>query len=162
MTRAYIALGSNLGDRLLNLGEARRRLSSLGPYVPGPIIETAALLPAEDPTPQPPYLNTVDALDTPVDAEFLFRLLKAVERLQGRRGSTTRWAPRIIDVDLVLHGDTVLRTPELTVPHPRMHERRFVLEPLAVLDPNVMHPVLHRSARQLLVSLERSSRPQRR
>jgi len=161
MTRSYIALGTNLGDRLLNLGEARRRLSSLGVCTRGPVIETAALLPPEDPTPQPAYLNTVDALDSALDAESLFQSLKAIERRMGRR-ITTRWAPRLIDLDLVLHGDTVLDTPELTVPHARMHERRFVLEPLVALDPNAMHPVLHRSARQLLVSLEPANRPQRR
>ena len=161
MTRSYIALGTNLGDRLLNLGEARRRLRSLGPCIPGSVIETAALLPPEDPTPQPAYLNTVDALDSPLEAEALFQRLKAIERRMGRRG-TTRWAPRLIDLDLVLHGDTVLDTPDLTVPHPRMHERRFVLEPLVALDANAMHPVLHRSARQLLVSLEPANRPQRR
>jgi 2-amino-4-hydroxy-6-hydroxymethyldihydropteridine diphosphokinase len=161
MTRSYIALGTNLGDRLLNLGEARRRLSSLGVTTRGPVIETAALLPPEDPTPQAAYLNTVDALDSPLDAQALFRSLKTIERHLGRR-VTTRWAPRLIDLDLVLHGDTVLDTPDLMVPHPRMHERRFVLEPLAMIAPNAMHPVLHQSARQLLVSLERSNRSLRR
>lgn len=132
MTRCYVALGTNLGDRLLNLAEARRRLGFLGERVSGPVLETAALLPPADRTPQPKYLNSVDQLDTSLAALELFHRLKRIERQMGRVVST-RWAPRIIDLDLILFGDEVISTPELTVPHPSMHERRFVMGPLAVL-----------------------------
>lgn len=141
MTLAYVALGTNLGHRLDNLAEARRRLALLGVLRRGPVLETAALLPAEDPTPQPPYLNTVDELDTALGPLTLFGALKRIERAMGRV-STTRWAPRVIDLDLVLFGDATLETDALTVPHPRMHERHFVLAPLAFLSPDFVHPRL--------------------
>ena len=150
--RCYVALGSNLGDRLQNLAEARRRLSLLGHHRAGPVIETVALLPPGDRTPQPKYLNSVDELDTPFSAVALFHELKHIERQMGRV-ITTRWAPRLIDLDLVLFGAQVIDTPELVVPHPSMHERRFVLWPLAVLAPGALHPQLHRTARELLEQL---------
>lgn len=152
MARCYVALGSNLGDRLLNLSEARRRLAQLGTHRPGPVLQTPALLPKGDSTPQPDYLNSVDELDTTLPPVALFHQLKRIERLMGRRVST-RWAPRIIDLDLVLYGDEVIETPELTVPHTSMHQRRFVLWPLAVLAPEVRHPLLRQSVRELLVAL---------
>lgn len=147
--RAFIALGTNLGDRLLNLSEARRQLASLGELRTGPVIETPALLPPEDPTPQPAYLNSVDALTTALSPRELFTELKRIERHMGRR-VTTRWAPRIIDLDLILFDDLVHADESLTIPHPRMHERRFVLEPLAQLAPDLRHPLLGQSMRALL------------
>lgn len=150
--RCYVALGSNLGDRLLNLTEARRRLSLLGPHRAGPVIETAALLPPGDATAQPKYLNSVDELDTALPAVALFHQLKRIERDMGRV-STTRWAPRLIDLDLLLFGAQVIDTPQLVVPHRSMQERRFVLWPLAQLAPEALHPRLHRTARELLEQL---------
>ena len=152
MARCYVALGTNLGDRLLNLSEARRRIGQLGALRRGPVLETAALLPKGDATPQPDYLNSVDQLDTTLGPVVLFHQLKRIERLMGRR-VTTRWAPRIIDLDLVLFGDEVIESPELTVPHTAMHQRRFVLWPLAALAPGLRHPLLGQSMRELLVAL---------
>jgi 2-amino-4-hydroxy-6-hydroxymethyldihydropteridine diphosphokinase len=152
--RAYVALGTNQGDRLLNLQEARRRLALLGPHRAGPVVETPALLPPGDSTPQPNYLNSVDELQVSLGAEALFHELKRIERQMGRV-LTTRWAPRVIDLDLVLFGDQVIQTSELTVPHPSMHERRFVLAPLAQLAPEAFHPVLRLKARELLDRLPR-------
>ncbi len=156
--RCYVALGTNLGHRLENLLEARRRLALLGAHRAGPVLETPALLPAEDPTPQPPYLNSVDALDTVLTPLGLFRALKFIERDMGRV-LTTRWAPRLIDLDLLLHGEAVLDSDLLTVPHPRLHERRFVLEPLVTLAPEAWHPGLRRTARQLWRALPVSPAP---
>lgn len=127
--RAYVALGTNLGNRLLNLHEATRQLRLLGELREGLVIETPALLPPENPAPQPPYLNTVVELTTPLRAVALFHHLKRIERVMGRV-TTTRWAPRIIDLDLILFGAQTLSTPELTVPHPRAHQRDFVKRPL--------------------------------
>lgn len=137
--RSYIALGTNLGNRLLNLAEARRRLALLGVLKAGPVIETPALLPRGDSSPQPAYLNSVDALETSLTVEELFRALKRIERMMGRQVST-RWAPRIIDLDLLLFGKSQFQSAELTVPHPSMQLRRFVLEPLAILAPDAWHP----------------------
>lgn len=147
--RAFIALGTNLGDRLLNLSEARRQLASLGSLRRGLVIETPALLPPEDPTPQPAYLNSVDELSTTLSPRELFTNLKRIERHMGRR-LTTRWAPRIIDLDLILFDDLVHTDDTLIIPHPRMHERRFVLEPLAHLAPNLRHPLNGQSVQALL------------
>ena len=139
MTLAYVALGSNLGDRLLNLAEATRRLAALGAVRAGPVLETEALLPPTDRTPQPPYLNSVVELETGLAARALFVALKRIEREMGRV-VTTRWAPRLIDLDLVLFGDEVVAQEDLVVPHPGLVSRRFVLEPLAVLAPGARHP----------------------
>jgi 2-amino-4-hydroxy-6-hydroxymethyldihydropteridine diphosphokinase len=149
---AFIGLGTNVGRRLDNLAEARRRLALLGVHQPGPVVETAALLPREDPSPQAPYLNSVDRLSSSLSAVALFEQLKRIEREMGRVAST-RWAPRLIDLDLLLYGETEIRSDVLTVPHPRMHERRFVLEPLTVLQPDAWHPLLRCTARELLLAL---------
>ncbi|MGV3623713.1 MAG: 2-amino-4-hydroxy-6-hydroxymethyldihydropteridine diphosphokinase [Archangium sp.] len=146
---AFVALGTNLGDRLLNLSEARRHLASLGELRTGPVLQTPALLPPEDPTPQPDYLNTVDELTTSLSPRELFTQLKRIERRMGRR-VTTRWAPRVIDLALVLSGDLVVDAAALTIPHPRLHQRRFVLEPLAHLAPEFEHPRLGLTVRALL------------
>lgn len=149
---AYVALGSNLGDRLLNFSEARRRLKSLGRLESGPVLETEALLPDHDAVPQPRYLNSVDALFTLLSPDELFVQLKRFEREMGRT-SSSRWAPRIIDLDLILFGSEVIQTEKLTVPHPQMHLRQFVLKPLVALAPDVVHPILRRTALQLLSQL---------
>ncbi|MDX2011892.1 MAG: 2-amino-4-hydroxy-6-hydroxymethyldihydropteridine diphosphokinase [Myxococcaceae bacterium] len=142
--RVFVALGSNLGDRRANLDEALRRLSTLeGTRVlaVAPVIETPALLPLEDPTPQPDYLNTVAEVATALEPLLLLRALKGLEKDLGRV-VTTRWAPRLIDLDLVLYGERVLSVDELTVPHPGLTTRLFVLEPLLALAPDLVHPVL--------------------
>lgn len=153
--RAFVALGSNLGDRPANLRAASHALDALTHTkvtAQSAIHETTAVLPAEDPTPQPAYLNSVIELETELSAEGLHAELKAIETRLGRT-SSTRWAPRVIDLDLLFVGDQVVSTPALTVPHPRLHERRFVLEPMVELAPEFQHPVLLRSMRQLLNAL---------
>lgn len=152
--QVFLALGTNVGDRLLNLAEATRRVS-LVPGVTvvarGPVIETPALLPPGDRTPQPDYLNTVIALETSLSPRALFEAVKRIERDMGRV-ATTRWAPRIIDLDLVLWGERVVKEPGLVIPHPAMHERLFVLAPLAAIAPDAVHPVLGKSMRALLTA----------
>jgi len=134
MTVAYVALGSNLGDRLLHLAEARRRLDSLGARTSGPIIETAAVTAKSDPWPQPPYLNTVDRIETRLSLDAFFDAMTRIEQKMGRV-RTTRWAPRTIDLDLILFGDEQRSDERLTVPHPRMLERPFVMIPLRFFSP---------------------------
>jgi 2-amino-4-hydroxy-6-hydroxymethyldihydropteridine diphosphokinase len=135
MTVAYVALGSNLGDRLLHLTEARRRLDFLGARTSGPIIETAAVTAKSDPWPQPPYLNTVDRIDTQLSLDSFFAAMTRIEREMGRL-RTTRWAPRTIDLDLILFGDEQRSDQSLTVPHPRMHARPFVMIPFRFFSPS--------------------------
>jgi 2-amino-4-hydroxy-6-hydroxymethyldihydropteridine diphosphokinase len=145
----YIGLGSNLGDRRANLLGAVTRLRD----DPGTVAiclssvrETEAV---GGPPGQDPYLNAAASLTTTHDPESLLRLLQRIEAELGRK-RTDRWGPRTIDLDLLLYDDRVIDTPELTVPHPRMHERRFVLEPLAEIAADELHPVLRLTIRELL------------
>ena len=134
MTRAYLGIGSNLGERLGYLQLAVDELASAdGVIVVGvsPVYETAPVGGPE----QPDYLNAVVALDTTLTAHELLRVAQAVET-EAERVRTVRWGPRTLDVDVLLVGDERIDTPDLVVPHPRMAERAFVVVPLAALDPS--------------------------
>ncbi len=135
MARAYVGLGSNLGDReaalrsaLEQLGEGVVAVSSFRETDPVGYLE------------QPPFLNAAAALETELDPRALLERLLAIERELGRTRDGPRFGPRTIDLDLLLYEDRVIDEPGLVVPHPRMGERRFVLEPLAELDPNLAVP----------------------
>ncbi len=134
----YVGLGSNLGDREANLSEARRRLNESGRITAASsIYETEPW--GVDPG-QPDYLNQVVALASPLPPAGLLELLLTIERDMGR----VRAAPgdsRLIDLDLLLYGDEVIDEPGLTLPHPGMSERAFVLTPLAEIAPDAVHPV---------------------
>jgi 2-amino-4-hydroxy-6-hydroxymethyldihydropteridine diphosphokinase len=133
VTRAYVGVGANLGDREATI---RTALAAL----PG-VVAVSALRETEPVgvVDQPPFLNGAAALETQLSARELLDLLLAVERELGReRGE--RWGPRTIDLDLLLFGGETIDEPGLTVPHPRLHERRFALEPLVDLDPELAIP----------------------
>jgi 2-amino-4-hydroxy-6-hydroxymethyldihydropteridine diphosphokinase len=149
--RAYVALGSNLGDREAVL---RRALASLA-ATPGVERVQASALYETEPVgpPQGPYLNAVAALDTALDAFALLARLRELERESGRVRGPERNAPRTLDLDLLLFGGDCIDTPELTVPHPRLHERAFVLVPLAELAPDAKHPRLRARISELLARL---------
>ena len=141
--RAYLSLGSNLGDRLANLAGAISALANepaLSVVALSPVYETAPLgadgRVAHD---QPAFLNCALAVDTQLDAQALRAVGSHTERAFGRRDGE-RWQPRPIDIDLVLYGDQRITTPELTVPHPRMLERAFVLRPLVDINPDIGVP----------------------
>ncbi|MDX6466827.1 MAG: 2-amino-4-hydroxy-6-hydroxymethyldihydropteridine diphosphokinase [Gaiellaceae bacterium] len=140
MPRAYIGLGSNLGDRERTLQGAVEALGAEDG------VEVAALSTLSDTDPvgfldQPRFLNGVAALDTTLGARELLSLLLEVERRFGRsREGVPAQGPRTLDLDLLLYGDLVLAEPGLQVPHPRLHERAFVLEPLAELAPGLEIP----------------------
>jgi len=140
--RIFIALGSNLGDRRALIEQALKRIERLpGTWVVAvaPIEPSEPLLPSGDSTPQPEYLNSVAELASTLEPPALMTALKTIEKEMGRV-STTRWAPRLIDLDLILYGDRVIDTEALIVPHPGLAHRRFVLEPLLSLWPGVRDP----------------------
>lgn len=140
MTRAYVALGANLGDREATIRAAVTELAD----VPGIEVAAVSTLRETDPVgylDQPRFLNGAAALETTLDPRALLDVLLAVERRFGRsRADVPAQGPRTLDLDLLLYGSAELDEPGLTVPHPRLHERRFVLEPLSELDPSLEVP----------------------
>jgi len=145
----YLSLGSNIGDRGGHLGEAILRLAALGRVVSvSSLYETEPVEFAD----QEWFLNCVVALETEMKPEELMRALLQIEREMGRRRTQSK-GPRNIDLDILLAGDLVVDSPELSIPHPAMHQRRFVLEPLVEIAPEVRHPVMKKSARELLDDL---------
>jgi 2-amino-4-hydroxy-6-hydroxymethyldihydropteridine diphosphokinase len=142
----FVALGTNLGDRERNLARGVRGLADRGLRITraSSVYETA---PVGGP-PQGAYLNAVVQAETALGAEAVLASCLAVERDVGRvRGVPN--APRTLDLDLLLYGDVVLRTKDLAVPHPRLHERRFVLAPLAEIAPGARHPLLGLTAAEM-------------
>jgi 2-amino-4-hydroxy-6-hydroxymethyldihydropteridine diphosphokinase len=143
----YLSLGSNLGDREANLKAATGLLASVGSMVAtSAIYETE---PVEAPR-QGWFLNRVVALETDLMPRQLLSATQGIERQLGRhRQKGPPKGPRVIDIDILLFGNSVIETPALTVPHPGLHRRRFVLEPLTEIAPDVRHPVLKKSIRDL-------------
>jgi len=147
----FLSLGTNLGDRAANL---RSAIAMLTPAVrvarESPIYETAPWG-FED---QPNFLNMVIEAETDLAPLDLLKYLKALENELGRE-PTFRYGPRLIDLDILFYDDLILQKPELTIPHPHLHERVFVLIPLADLAPNFIHPVFQKTIQQLLDSINR-------
>jgi 2-amino-4-hydroxy-6-hydroxymethyldihydropteridine diphosphokinase len=149
---AYLALGANLGDRQGQLQGARAALAAAGGIrvtAASPLYETGAV---GGPPGQPLYLNAVLRVETTLSCRALLELCLAVEERFGRRRQE-QWGPRTLDIDLLFYGGEALDEPGLVVPHPHLHQRRFVLTPLADLDPELLHPALGRSVRQMLAAL---------
>jgi 2-amino-4-hydroxy-6-hydroxymethyldihydropteridine diphosphokinase len=139
VTRAYVGLGANLGDRE---GTLRAAVDALGAEDGIEVVAVSALRETEPVGvgEQPLFLNGVVALDTTLTAGELLDLLLAVEQRFGRVRVAGEHGPRTLDLDLLLYGDGEIDQPGLSVPHPRLHERRFVLEPLAELAPGLVVP----------------------
>ena len=145
----YLSLGSNLGDREGRLREAITRLESVGQVVAfSSFYETE---PVEF-TSQPWFLNCAVALETSMMPRQLMAALLRIERAMRRRRIQKK-GPRSIDIDILLFGDAIVDVPDLTIPHPAMHRRRFVLEPLAEIAPEVLHPLLKKTIRELREAL---------
>jgi 2-amino-4-hydroxy-6-hydroxymethyldihydropteridine diphosphokinase len=139
MTRAYVGLGANLGDRDAMLRSALEQLAA------EPEVEVVAVSTFRDTAPmglvdQPRFLNAAARVETSLTARRLLERLLGIERRLGRTREGPRFGPRTIDLDLLLYGGEQIDEPGLEVPHPRLHERLFALEPLADLDPDLVVP----------------------
>jgi 2-amino-4-hydroxy-6-hydroxymethyldihydropteridine diphosphokinase len=139
MVRAYIGLGSNLDDPERQLRRALEALAQLPQTHLAGCSRFYRSVPL-GPQDQPDYMNAVAALDTTLEAEALLDALQAIETAQGRVRGPERWGPRTLDLDLLLYGSAILATPRLSVPHPGLAERGFVLYPLAELAPDLVLP----------------------
>ena len=151
-TVAYVALGANLGDRAGNIQTAIDSLR-VTPNITVTAVSSFIETPAEGGPPgSPPYLNAAAALQTTLTARELLNCLLEIEHSLGRT-RRVKWEPRPIDLDLLLFGDHIVSSADLIVPHPLMHERRFVLKPLAEIAPEAVHPTLQMTVSGLLQNL---------
>ncbi|HST11487.1 MAG TPA: 2-amino-4-hydroxy-6-hydroxymethyldihydropteridine diphosphokinase [Terriglobales bacterium] len=143
--RAYLSLGSNTGDRARNLHDAIGRLSRLGD-----VVATSSFFETEpvEFTNQPWFLNCAVSIDAAMDPHQLLQTVLAIEQSMGRNRTQDK-GPRNIDIDILLFGDLVVNEKGLTIPHPGITTRRFVLEPLAEIAPDALHPLLKKTAREL-------------
>lgn len=149
---AYIGFGSNLGDRLKN---CRTAIEALAELPTCRLLSTSSFY-ETDPVglvEQPSFINGVVLLETVEDAHRLLRQMLTIEISLGRI-RTLKWGPRSIDLDLLFYDDLIIDSPELCVPHPFLHERRFVLEPLHEISPNFRHPSLGKTVAELLDDLK--------
>jgi 2-amino-4-hydroxy-6-hydroxymethyldihydropteridine diphosphokinase len=155
MTTAYIAFGGNVGDVPRSFREAREELAA----VPGCRLVASSLSyvsPPLGPPAQPDYHNAVVSIVTELLPRTLLHELERIETRHGRKRGDVRWGPRTLDLDLIAMDDMVLDAAELTLPHPEMHARVFVLQPLCDLAPEWQHPRMGQTARELLESCIRS------
>ncbi len=160
MPRVGIALGSNLGDRLANLRAARDCLLEIA--TPGALFLSASIYQTEPllcPPGSPLFYNSAVEIDFEGGPFELLEITQSIERKLGRTGVPARNAPRVIDVDLLYFGDTVIDTEALVLPHPRIGERRFVLQPLAEIRPDLVLPGQAAGVAELLVRLESTEPP---
>jgi len=155
MARAYLAMGSNLGDRQKTIDFA---CAAMAGWQGTQLLRTSTVyetMPVGGPVDQGPYLNAVAEIDTMLDPRDLIAHALALEVEAGRqpRDRRLRWAARELDIDLLLYDEVIMDEPGLTIPHPRLHERWFVLKPMTDLAPLLIHPLLKRSMIDLLLNL---------
>ncbi|HEY6976421.1 MAG TPA: 2-amino-4-hydroxy-6-hydroxymethyldihydropteridine diphosphokinase [Chitinophagaceae bacterium] len=148
MNRAYLLTGGNLGNRLNNLIDACKLIEQ---YC-GKIVQRSAIYKtaAWGFTDQPDFYNQALEIQTGLSPEQLIQELLTIEKQMGRKRDV-KMGPRIIDIDILLFNNEIVHKPHLTIPHPRLHERRFALTPLAEIAPDIIHPVIHKTIQQLLM-----------
>ncbi|MFZ2096263.1 MAG: 2-amino-4-hydroxy-6-hydroxymethyldihydropteridine diphosphokinase [Anaerolineales bacterium] len=150
---SYLSIGSNLGDRAKNLGTAIVLLApKIQPVLQSSIYQTEPWGYSD----QPSFLNQVIKVETNLEPLDLLIYLKGIESQMGRQ-ETFRFGPRLIDLDILFYDELVLDTPKLTIPHPRLYERAFILIPLAEIAPDLNHPVLGKTIQQLKTTVESNS-----
>lgn len=150
---AYISVGSNLGRKLENCRRGIIALTSCGDaalVARSPFYRTEPV----DYTDQDWFINAVFSIKTPLSPHELLKRLQVIQRGAGREESPVRFGPRVLDLDILLFDDLIISTPNLSVPHPRMYKRRFVLQPLCDINPYLIHPVLNQKMDDLLFHLE--------
>ncbi len=163
--RAFIGIGTNLGDKAANYREAITRIAGL----PGSRVLLQSSVyetdPVSDATLKGPFFNGVIEIETELTADALMRRLLAIERAMGRKRAPgrkaarlPRYRPRVIDLDLLFFDQEIRATPALTLPHPRLQERRFVLAPMAEVAPALIHPKLNVTISDLLANLKSAQR----
>ncbi|MDX9817378.1 MAG: 2-amino-4-hydroxy-6-hydroxymethyldihydropteridine diphosphokinase [Desulfococcus multivorans] len=152
-TAAFISLGSNIGDKR---GYCQKGIDGLRAAPRTTITALSRFYRTEpvDYKDQDWFVNGVVRIDTELDPYALLDLLHTIEQAAGRERKGVRFGPRTLDMDIILYGNWVVNTPTLSIPHPRMHKRRFVLQPLCDIDPTVVHPVFLKNAQYLLEHLD--------
>lgn len=143
----FLLLGSNVGDRHAHLNAARKLIDQKA----GPVLFRSAEYETAPwgKTDQATFLNQALQIETDLSPIDLLQMLKAIEKEVGRR-ETEKWGPRIIDIDILFYGDQIVDHPDLQVPHPFLPDRRFALRPLAELNPDFIHPILHKTVEEML------------
>jgi len=155
---AYISIGSNLGDKLANCRDGivgMDQTEGIDVVRVAPCYRTAPV----DYLDQDWFINTVAKIQTDLSVFRLLEKLKSIETTFGRKPTSIRFGPRVLDLDIVLFEDVVIQRGNLVVPHPRMHERRFVLQPFCDIDPDVVHPLLGKRITELLALLDVTQQP---
>jgi len=153
--KVYIAMGSNVGERAQTLRKALDMMRQSGEITLRRVSTFIETEPVGGPEYQENYLNAVVEVETTLSPENLLSLLGGIEKTLGRdRKKEQRWGPRTCDLDILLYGDEIITTPNLTIPHPRMCERMFVLQPLAEIAPTLQHPESFKTASEMLIELE--------
>ncbi len=154
MAIVYIGIGSNIGNRQENCREAVRQLALRGLKVgrQSSMIETEPWGVAE----QPRFMNMAVEAETDLSPKLLYDVLKDIETAMGRR-KAVRWGPRVIDLDILFYDDLILDTERLVIPHPLLHERDFVLIPLAEIAPEKVHPLLNKTIAELSMAVSQKT-----
>ena len=149
---AYISAGSNMGDRLQNCRKGIEALTEAGN---ARILAQSRIYATEpvDYQDQDWFINMVVKLETTNDPFELLDEIKRIQRAAGRKRDVIRFGPRVLDLDIIFFDDLVLDSDSLVLPHPRMHQRRFVLQPICDIDPTIVHPVLKKDMQSLLADL---------